>query len=156
MSRAIFEKPLADLSWSDFQNIISTGLEEDQTLEFKETLPAKDGNTDPWQGGQSKIGNYARDTLAKEAVAFANAYGGVIIAGARKDQAGWPSHTIRRSKAYSTFYPASGLSMHRHSRKASEFEGNSRKTAPPSTRASRSATDRRFTCLPAFWMGTTI
>jgi hypothetical protein len=38
--RAIFERPLADLSWSDFESVISTGFEEDQTLEFEETLPA--------------------------------------------------------------------------------------------------------------------
>jgi hypothetical protein len=81
MSRAIFEKPLSELTWSDFQNVISNGLEEDQTLEFKETLPARDGIADTWQLGQDRIGSYARDTLAKEVVAFANAYGGVIIIG---------------------------------------------------------------------------
>jgi hypothetical protein len=81
MSRAIFEKPLAELAWSDFESVIFNGLEEDQTLEFKETLPVKDGNADSWQSGQNKISNYARDSLAKEVVAFANAYGGVIIIG---------------------------------------------------------------------------
>jgi Putative DNA-binding domain len=81
MSRAIFEKPLAELSWPDFEGVIFNLLEEDQTLEFKETLPARDGNADAWQLGQDKIGSYARDTLAKETVAFANAYGGVIIIG---------------------------------------------------------------------------
>jgi hypothetical protein len=65
MSRAIFEKPLADLSWSDFEGVICNGLEEDQTFEFKETLPAKDGNADSWQLGQNKISDYARDALAK-------------------------------------------------------------------------------------------
>jgi predicted HTH transcriptional regulator len=81
MWRAIYEKPLAELTWSDFESIIFNRLEEDQTLEFKETLPARDGNADIWQLGQDKIGGYARDTLAKEVVAFANAYGGVIIIG---------------------------------------------------------------------------
>jgi predicted HTH transcriptional regulator len=81
MARAIFENPLAELAWSDFESVIFNCLEEDQTLEFKETLPARDGNADIWQLGQDKIGNYARDTLAKEVVAFANAYGGVIIIG---------------------------------------------------------------------------
>jgi hypothetical protein len=81
MSRAIFEKPLAELAWSDFESIIFNRLEEDQTLELKETLPARDGNADIWQSGQNKIGDYARNTLAKEVVAFANAYGGVIIIG---------------------------------------------------------------------------
>jgi hypothetical protein len=37
MSRAIFEKPLAEFAWSDFESVIFNGLEEDQTLEFKET-----------------------------------------------------------------------------------------------------------------------
>jgi hypothetical protein len=39
MSRAIYEKPLAELAWSDFESVIFNRLEEDQTLEFKETLP---------------------------------------------------------------------------------------------------------------------
>jgi Putative DNA-binding domain len=56
-------------------------LEEDQTLEFKEALPVKDGSVDPWQSGSDKISPYARDTLAEEVVAFANAYGGVVIVG---------------------------------------------------------------------------
>jgi len=81
MSRAIFEKPLSDLTWADLEYIVTQGLEEDQTLEFKETLPAKDENGDPWQSGKNKIGDYARDALAAEIVAFANAYGGVLIVG---------------------------------------------------------------------------
>jgi predicted HTH transcriptional regulator len=81
MSRAIYEKPLAELAWSDFESVIFNRLEEDQTLEFKETLPARDGKADIWQLGQDKIGSYARDTLAKEVVALANAYGDVIIIG---------------------------------------------------------------------------
>jgi predicted HTH transcriptional regulator len=81
MWRGIYEKPLVELTWSDFESVVFNRLEEDQTLEFKETLPARDGNADIWQLGQDKIGGYARDTLAKEVVAFANAYGGVIIIG---------------------------------------------------------------------------
>jgi predicted HTH transcriptional regulator len=81
MSRAIFENLLTDLSWSDLQDVVSKDLEENQTLEFKETLPAKNGLADPWQAGRDSISPYARDTLAKEVVAFANAYGGVIIIG---------------------------------------------------------------------------
>ncbi len=42
-----------------------------KTRLFKETLPARDGNADIWQLGQ----------VAKEVVAFANAYGGVVIIG---------------------------------------------------------------------------
>jgi hypothetical protein len=81
MPRAIFEKSLSELTWGDLENVINRGLEEDQTLEFKGTLPAKDGNSDPWQSGRDKVGDHARDTLAAEIVAFANAYGGVLIVG---------------------------------------------------------------------------
>jgi hypothetical protein len=70
MWRAIYEKPLAELTWSDFESVVFNRLEEDQTLEFKETLPARDGSANIWQLGQDKIGGYARDTLAKEVVAF--------------------------------------------------------------------------------------
>jgi hypothetical protein len=75
MSRAIFEKPLSELTWSDFEDVVDNGIEEDQTLEFKEALQVKDGGVDPWQAGSDKISAYARDTLAEEVVAFANAYG---------------------------------------------------------------------------------
>jgi hypothetical protein len=37
--------------------VISDGFEEDQVLEFKETLPAKDGIADSWQLEQNKIGS---------------------------------------------------------------------------------------------------
>lgn len=81
MSRAIFEKALSELTWADLETVIKNSLEEDQTLEFKETLPAKDGNPDLWQSKRGKIGDHARDVLAAEIVAFANAYGGVLIIG---------------------------------------------------------------------------
>ncbi len=97
MSRAIFEKPLSDLTWSDFEEIVAKGLEEDQTLEFKEALPVKDGSLDPWQLGGDKISAYARDALAEEVVAFANAYGGVVIVGIEETD-----DNPRRAKAFKT------------------------------------------------------
>jgi predicted HTH transcriptional regulator len=81
MSRAIFEKSLSELTWSEFEDVVAKGLEEDQTLEFKEALQVKNGSVDPWQSGGETIANWARDALAKELVAFANAYGGVVIVG---------------------------------------------------------------------------
>jgi len=97
MSRAIFEKPLSELTWSDFEDIVANGLEEDQTLEFKESLQVKDGGIDPWQSGSSKIGKYARDSLAEEIVAFANAYGGVVIVGIEETK-----DNPRRAEAFKT------------------------------------------------------
>jgi hypothetical protein len=79
--RDIHSKPLADFIWSDIELIASSSIEEDQRLEFKRCLPTRDGNPDRWQQGAKKIGDYARDALAKEIVAFANAYGGLLIVG---------------------------------------------------------------------------
>jgi hypothetical protein len=61
MSRGIFEKPLYELTWSDFEDVVARSLEEDQTLEFKEALQVKDGGVDPWQAGGDKISAHARD-----------------------------------------------------------------------------------------------
>ena len=69
------------MTWSDFEDVVARSLEEDQTLEFKEALKVKDGGVDPWQSGGDKISAHARDALAEELVAFANAYGGVVIVG---------------------------------------------------------------------------
>ncbi|WOJ90840.1 ATP-binding protein [Methylocapsa polymorpha] len=97
MSSAIFEKPLSEVTWSDLEEIVTKELEEDQTLEFKEALPAKDGNIDPWQSGRDKIADHARDTLAEEVAAFANAYGGVVIVGIEET-----NDNPRRAKAFKT------------------------------------------------------
>jgi predicted HTH transcriptional regulator len=97
MSRAIFERSLSELTWSDFEDVVARGLEEDQTLEFKESLQVKDGGVDPWQSGSDKISPHARDALAEEVVAFANAYGGVVIVGIEET-----NDNPRRAKAFKT------------------------------------------------------
>jgi len=73
MSGAVFEKPLSDLTWADLEDIVTKGLEEDQTLEFKETLPAKDGNSDPWQSGKDKIGEADSPLSMMRSTGFAGA-----------------------------------------------------------------------------------
>jgi hypothetical protein len=97
MWRAIYEKPLAELTWSDFEDVVARSLEEDQTLEFKEALQVQDGGVDPWQSGGDKLSAHARDALAKEVVAFANAYGGVVIVGIEETD-----DNPRRAKAFKT------------------------------------------------------
>jgi hypothetical protein len=79
--RELFEKPLSDWEWLDIQTLISNEVEESQYFEFKEALPSRDGSTDPWQSGRPRVSDYARDTIAEEMAAFANAYGGVLIIG---------------------------------------------------------------------------
>jgi hypothetical protein len=84
MSRAIFEKPLSELTWSDFDYVVSNHLEESQFLEFKETLPERDGNKDSWQLRQNKIGKYCERGNSERGSRIrqcANAYGGMIIIG---------------------------------------------------------------------------
>ena len=50
-------------------------------IEFKETLPSKKNQTDPWLEVKNKIGDYARNQILEEIIAFANAYGGVLCIG---------------------------------------------------------------------------
>lgn len=73
------KKALAEWSWADIEMLVENEVEEDTTFELKEDL-SSDGN-DPWQASQKKISGQARDSLAKEIVAFANAYGGTIALG---------------------------------------------------------------------------
>ena len=55
-------------------------------MEFKRELPAaKAGERDPWMIDQTKIGGYAKNKILKEVVAFANAYGGVLVLGIEED-----------------------------------------------------------------------
>jgi hypothetical protein len=71
--------PIDSINVGDIEALV--GVEESPSLEFKRSLPTTDGRPDRWMSDQSKIGGYARDQIAKEIVAFANAYGGVVIIG---------------------------------------------------------------------------
>lgn len=73
--------PLAEITWDDVQALIAGQAEEGPTLELKRELPANDQRGDLWTQGQDRFANPARDTIARELVAFANAYGGTLIVG---------------------------------------------------------------------------
>ena len=75
----LFTKPLEVLTAEDAATII--GWPESLTVEFKETLPARDGRADAWLSG-GNFEQYARDKLFKEVVAFANTSGGHLVLGA--------------------------------------------------------------------------
>lgn len=79
--RKLFESELRELQWSDLADVVERELEESSNLEFKVGLSSKGDNQDPWMIAQKKIGDQARDKIAKEIVAFANSYGGVLIVG---------------------------------------------------------------------------
>lgn len=77
----MFKKRLSDLKPADIQRLIDEEWQEGLELEFKETLPAKAGKTDAWISGQKTVGDYARNKLMEEIVAFSNAYGGTLVVG---------------------------------------------------------------------------
>ena len=65
----------------DIQKLIAESVPEGAQIEFKESLPAGKGKTDAWLNGGSHIGDYARNRILAEVVAFANAYGGALVLG---------------------------------------------------------------------------
>lgn len=79
--RRILEEPIADLTFTDVEALIHEEAEEGPRLELKRSLPANDRDGDPWMKGAKRFSNPARDGLAKEIVALANAYGGAVVVG---------------------------------------------------------------------------
>ena len=77
----VLSKPLNEIDVTDIQLLVDLETPEGEQIEFKKELPGERGAPDPWLIGQSKIGNHAKDTILKEIVAFANAYGGVLVLG---------------------------------------------------------------------------
>jgi hypothetical protein len=81
MARDLFVASIDEIEFQDISDLVSTRAEEGIRLEFKKALSTRDGKPDRWMRDQSSIGPVARDDIAKEIVAFANAYGGVLIIG---------------------------------------------------------------------------
>ena len=63
----------------DVQTLI--GRPKSLQVEFKETLPGRDGRPDPWLDRADDVGRYAKERLFKAIVAFANTSGGHLILG---------------------------------------------------------------------------
>ncbi|WP_371423274.1 helix-turn-helix domain-containing protein [Tardiphaga sp.] len=94
MTGDIFTKPITHITFSDISELVERETEEGVRLEFKRSLSTNDGRPDRWMVDQKSVGNAARDDIAKEIVAFANAYGGVLILGVEESD-----DTPRRAKA---------------------------------------------------------
>ena len=62
-------------------------MPESVQSEFKKSLPASKGKADAWLNGGSGIGDYARNRILEEVVAFSNAYGGALVLGIAEDGA---------------------------------------------------------------------
>ena len=77
----VFAGPIDEIMFKDIADLVEAKVEEGIRLEFKKTFSTSDGQPDRWLRDQAGIGRIARDDIAKEIVAFANAYGGVVIIG---------------------------------------------------------------------------
>ncbi len=77
----IFTKPIETVTPADVVQLTTESWPEGYTVEFKRTLPEKKGGSDAWITGSNKIGDFARDEILSEVVAFANAQGGTLILG---------------------------------------------------------------------------
>jgi schlafen family protein len=76
----ILNSPLSALSANDIHQLCVDGVSEGLTLELKSDLPTRLGKSDEWHGGGS-FGEFARNQIAEEIIAFANTIGGVVLIG---------------------------------------------------------------------------
>ena len=80
----LLSKPPDQVSAEDINTLIELQIQEGNQIEFKEGLSAKGGSPDPWVKGEDKIGDYARNSILREVVAFANAFGGTLLLGIKE------------------------------------------------------------------------
>jgi Putative DNA-binding domain len=72
---------LESLTAADIDQLCADQAAEGTELELKSDLPSRAGRgADPWYGGGG-VGDYARNEIAEEIIAFANTFGGVVCIG---------------------------------------------------------------------------
>jgi hypothetical protein len=76
----ILHEALSTVSASDIAQLCSDQIPEGTELELKSDLPSRGGRGDPWHAG-ARIGDYARNEVAEEIIAFANSFGGAVCVG---------------------------------------------------------------------------
>lgn len=77
---ALFSKTIDQIQPDDVSALVTAQHPETEAVEFKAALPCKNGK-DGWYSGSDSIGEYARNQLLAEVVAFANAHGGHLLLG---------------------------------------------------------------------------
>jgi hypothetical protein len=77
----MFGKRPSELTFEDMNRVVSEQVQEGSQVEFKGALPAKGSAVDPWVLGKDQVGEFARNKLVEEVIAFANAYGGWLFLG---------------------------------------------------------------------------
>ena len=83
----VLSKPVDQIGFTDIESLIVSNVPEGEQIEFKENLSTEKGTADPWMDGKDTIGAQAKNALLKQAVGFANAYGGAVLLGIRESEA---------------------------------------------------------------------
>ena len=89
----VISKSADQIGMNDIQALITSQVPEGEHIEFKESLPEGGKSPDPWMEGKDRIGDRARNKVLEEAVAFANAHGGILLIGIRESTAKPPVAT---------------------------------------------------------------
>lgn len=76
----------SDLTGEDVQRLVDEQVQESDQIELKEALPSKNNEGDPWERGENQVGDYARNKLIEEVIAFANGHGGWLFLGVRESK----------------------------------------------------------------------
>lgn len=77
----ILQAAIDAISADDVRQLCADEVSEGSEIELKSDLPTRNGRAqDPWHAGQS-VGDYARNQIAEEVVAFANTLGGAVCIG---------------------------------------------------------------------------
>ena len=83
----LLTKPAHQITIQNVQSLITQQVPENEQIEYKKEIPVE-GNG-PWKNSRS-ISRKAKETILKESVGFANAYGGVLILGIEESQTSPP------------------------------------------------------------------
>jgi hypothetical protein len=79
----IFRDRLSRITREDIEQLCADAVSEGLELELKSDLPARGDQPDGWYIGQG-FGDYARNQIAEEIIAFANTMGGVVLIGVKE------------------------------------------------------------------------
>ena len=83
---SVLAKPMDQIGPDDIQELIVFKVPEGEQIDFKENLSTKGNSADSWVTG-GDLGIRAKNEILREAVAFANAYGGALVLGIAESRA---------------------------------------------------------------------
>src|SRR5262249_787019 len=79
---SLVSKPLDVITIEDLQALVNVGARETAVLEFKGSIPVKDGSTvDRWIERGDRVGDSARNERLSAIVGFSDAGGGTLVIG---------------------------------------------------------------------------